>query len=191
MNIHEISEKHKISLRKLRAMAKDNLLRLDSVEDERSATVRNYLSRNANVTVEHLLWLIESPAMLIDLGRHAGRAKAQLSALGDVGATAAPRDVTAYIDDAARGDAEALRILLDWLLSVLPSKPVSHAWIATRLLIGLPENLRAHNVKKIPMALLNIRRMPEFAGGWTIERNGTRTKTFYMQPKNLVAKLDL
>lgn len=183
MNIYEISEKHKISLHKLRAMAKDNLLRLDSVEDERSALVRYYLSRNTNATVEHLLWLIESPAMLIDLGRYAERAKAQLSALGDVKATAAPRDVTAYIDDAARGDAEAQRILLDWLLGVLPGKPVSHAWLATRLLVGLPENLRAHNVKKLPMALLNIRKMPEFAGGWIIEKNGTRTQTFYTKPK--------
>lgn len=188
MNIYEISEKHKISLHKLRAMDKDNLLRLDTVEDERSATVRHYLSRNTNATVEQLLWLIEAPAMIVDLGRHANAARLQVAALGDVKATAAPRDVTAYVDDAARGDPDAMAIIVRWLQGVLPAKPVGYAWVATRLLIGLPENLRAFNVKRIPMALLNIKGMPEFAGWWSLAPSGgatDRNQTFYMRPKRL------
>lgn len=183
MNIYEISEKHKISLAKLRAMDKDNLLRLDSVEDDRSASVRYYLSRNTNATVEQLLWLIESPAMIVDLGKFADRARSQLNALGDVRQTAAPRDVTAYIDDAARGDADAMAIVSRWLRDVLPIKPVNYAWVATRLLIGLPENLRAFNIKRIPMALLNIKATPEFAGYWEIVGDGKRNQTFYAKAK--------
>jgi hypothetical protein len=191
LNIFEISEQFSISVAKLRKMEKAGCLRVDSEENEAAASLRHYLARNQQMTVGQLMTLIESPSLYIELGKWSDRARTQVAALGDVKADAAPLDVTAYIDDAARGDPEALDVLTRWLQSVLPARPVGHAWVAVRLLIGLPENLRAYNVKKIPMALLNVRKLPDFAGWFIVEKIGTRTQTFYMRAKKPVANLDL
>lgn len=184
MNIFEISEEFGLSVAKLRKMDKRGVLRLDSEENKRAAALRHYLARNQSLTVAQLMCLIETPAIYLDLGKWAKRAKAQVDGLGAVEATAAPLDVTAYIDDAARGDAEAIGILMRWLQGALPNKLVPHAWIATRLLLPLPENLRAANIKLIPIALLNVRKQPEFAGWWRlVQLGGTgRNQTFYEKP---------
>lgn len=186
-NIFEISEETGISLAKLRRMDKKGFLRLDTVENEVVTQLRHYLARNQQMSVKQLMWLIENPSAIIDLGGKAPRARAQLAALGDI--EPAPSTVTAYIGDAARKDAEAVEILSQWLREVLPAKPVSHAWISVRLLLGTPVggNLRASNISLIPLALMNVRRQASFAGWFEIVPAGeTRTTTFYSRPKNLL-----
>jgi hypothetical protein len=185
LNIYEIAEKFAISVAKLRKMERDGCLRVDGEDSETAAALRHYLARNQQMTVAQIMSLLDSPALYIELGKWADRARTQVAALGDVKATAAPRDVTAYIDDAARGDSEAVEILMRWLHGVLPAKPVPHSWIAARLLINLPENLRASFIKRIPIALLNVRKQPEFAGWWTLAPTGAkdRNQTFYQKAK--------
>lgn len=185
MNIYEISEEHSISVTKLRKLERDGLLCVDGQESQTAAALRYHLRRNQIMTVAQVLQLIDAPGLVIELNRWAERARTQLEALGDVKATQAPRDVTAYIDDAARGDAEAIAILLRWLQIVLPTRPVPHAWVGVRLLVGLPENLRAYNIRRVPLALLNVRKQPEFAGWWHLASTGgtERNRTFYARPK--------
>jgi hypothetical protein len=183
MNVFEFSERYAISLTKTRKIAKDNPHWFDERTNEKGLDIRAWLSQGKLLTAAQLCTLIEAPSLLLDLGKYADKAESQISALGNVKNEIAPREVAAYITDAAKGDADAVKVLVTWLRLILPAKPVNHAYIATRLLLGLPENVRAFDVPRVPRALLNCRRNPGFAGYWEIKKTLTRTATFYQKPK--------
>lgn len=190
MNLFEFAEKFKISLRKARAMEKADLLRLDETTSDLATELRLLLGRGQPLTAAQLCAMVDDPALVLDLGRYAGRAREQLDMLGKV--EPAPKAVAAYISEAARGDQAAVTVLLDWLQEIIPAKPVNHSFIAVRLLLGLAPSVRKFDVPRIPRALLECRRRAEFAEWWTVERSGTRSQTFYKRPaKKPVANFDL
>lgn len=192
MNVYEFAEEFRLSLKKARAMEKRGLLRLDGGADSEGDAIRHLLSRGQPLTAAMLCTLLESPGLVLELGKYASRAQEQISALGNAKGQAAPKHVAAYISDAARGDAEALGVLSDWLREVIPARPVDHCYIAVRLLLGLAPNARKFDIPRIPRALLNIRKRPDFAAWFTIETRGDRGKTFYNRPaKKPVATFDL
>ena len=182
MNLFEFAEKFKISLRKARAMQKADLLRLDETTSEEAAEIRTLLIKGQPLTAALLCWLVDNPAQVWELGRYAGKAQEQLETLGNVKAQAAPKEIAAYISDAARGDQEAVSVLLNWLFEIIPAKRVGHSFIAVRLLLGLAPSVRKFDVPRIPRALLECRRRQEFAEWWTVETRGTRAQTFYKRP---------
>jgi hypothetical protein len=181
MNIYEFCEKFRISLRKARKMDKAGVLRLDSGESEHGAEIRQQLRKGQPLTVAHFLYIIEEPTILSELCPYDEKAKNQLAALGDVNDEAAPREVAAYITDAARGDDEAIGILVGWLKGKIPAEAVTHHWVAIRLLMGLAANIRGYDVPRIQRALLNCRKSPDFTGWWRVETIRSRQVTFYQR----------
>lgn len=192
MNLFEFAEKFNISLSKARAMQKADVLRLDEVVSEEAAEIRALLIKGQPLTAALLCWLVDNPAQVWELGRYTGKAQEQLETLGNVKAQAAPKEIAANISDAARGDSEAVALLVSWLKEIIPARDVPHSFIAVRLLLGLAPGVRRFDVPRIPRALLQCRRCEDFAGWWIIHTHGTRSQTFYKRPaKKPLATFDL
>lgn len=192
MNLFEFAEKFNISLSKARAMQKADVLRLDETTSEEAAEIRALLIKGQTLTAALLCWLVENPAQVWELGKYSGKAQEQLATLGNAKAQAAPKEIAANISDAARGDSEAIALLVSWLKEIIPAREVPHSFIAVRLLLGLAPGVRKFDVPRIPRALLECRRRQEFAEWWTVETRGTRSQTFYKRPvKKPLATFDL
>lgn len=181
MNIFEISEKHKISVRKLRALDKDGLLRHDAsttILDEMRATFRE----GNKLNVAQLVYLIENPGGILELGKYASKAQTQLAELDIPESQKAPREVAAQILDAFEKEPGAIVALIAWLKTIIPEHPVGHAYIATRLLLGVPENVRRYDIPRLQRALMNCRDHPSFEGWHRKEKSVSRTRTVYQKP---------
>lgn len=178
-SIHEFSAEFHISLGKARRMEKRGWLRIDSNTtpiDE----IRLALKKGARLTVAHLVELIDNPGGLLELGPYARQAEAQLAVLEDPKADAAPFNVAAQILDAYRNDAEAVGIVARWIESILPAGPVGHAFIATRLLLGVPAGeTRKHDVLRLQRVLMNCRANPVLAGHSFTVKQASRNVTYY------------
>jgi hypothetical protein len=183
MNLFEFAKEFRISIRKARLMQKMGVLRLENDESEHGAKIRQNLSRGQPLTVPQFLRMIEDPTILRELWRYRDKAESQLVALGDVHGEAAPREVAAYVSDAARGDKESINVLIDWMKTVIPSRPVTHHWLAVRLLMGIPASIREFDEPRIGRALLNCRKTLDFKGWWRICKSRSRTYTLYQRPE--------
>lgn len=180
MNVFEFSEEFRLSLVKTRAIKK----RYPQIFDDNDSAVdamRSYLAKGVGITTTQLVDLIENPSWLLSLGRYAEKAEQALAALGDPQGQVAPKEVVANIMEAAKGEPEAVQILVDWLRSIIPASPVNHAFIATRLLLGIPATIRNSEASRIPRALLNARQHPDFANFWHLEKGVSRNKTVYQK----------
>jgi hypothetical protein len=180
MNIYEISEEFHISLAKLRKMKQKGILRVD---DSTTAgdLIRATLAKGNEPTAAQLVDLIEKPSLLLELGKYVDRAEYHLRKLANPQNQVAPKDVVANVMEAAKGETEAVLIMVDWLKSIIPTKPVGHAYVATRLLLGIPETIRKYEGPRIPRALLNARSHPNFAGWWRTEKQASRNVTLYQK----------
>lgn len=185
MNIFEFCERYHISLAKARRIAKDNPAWFSGTSTTFDL-IRTTLANGDRLTAAQLVELIEQPSGLLELGKYASRAEKELAALGKP--QAAPKEVVANIMEAAKGEPDALLILVDWLKSIIGDSPVGHAFIAVRLLLGTPASIRKSEGPRIPRALLNARNHPDFAGYWRVEKRGARNSTVYQKS---LASLDL
>jgi len=183
MNILEYCERYKISIPKARRQLKDGVLRLDECFSETLLEIRYYLSKGQRLPAAHIAYLIDNPKQIADLGNHAAKAQEQIEDVGNARQEAAPADVAAYIADAAKGDKEAVSILIDWLQSVIPDEPVGHSYLAVRLLLGVPENIRKFDVPRIVYAFMHCRKVESFSPWWRLETVGSRNVTIYQKPK--------
>jgi len=184
MNIAEFCQEFRISQKKAKAMQARGILLLTDDDTAQAAAIRASLIKGQPLSALQLVHLIESPSALLQLGRYAGKAGDQLEAIGDAQGERAPIEIAAMISDAARGDAPSLDALAAWLLSVLPVEPVGHSWIACRLLLALPANIREFDAPRIPRALMRCRKLPAFAGAWRYQTRSGRKFTLYARPKN-------
>jgi hypothetical protein len=180
VNIYEVAEKHKISLNKLRAMDKDGLLRLDESANA-SDPIRATLMKGNPLPVSQLVQLVEEPSLLLDLGKYARDAEKQIAALSDPLRQVAPKPVAAAVTDAAKNDPEAVALLVAWLKEIIPTRPVGHAFIAVRLLLGIPPAIRKYEAPRIGRALLNCRNNPALAGWWTVKPGVQSNSTIYQK----------
>jgi hypothetical protein len=180
MNIFEISEKHKISVKKLRAMDKDNLLRHDASTTALDE-IRSTLKTGNRLNVGQLVYLVENPGGLLELGKYASKAEAQLAELDNPAGQVAPREVAALILDAFEKQPAAIAKLVEWLKTVIPAHPVGHAYLATRLLLGVQENMRRHDTPRLQRAMMNCRDHPAFDGWWRTEKTVSRNRTVYQK----------
>lgn len=180
MNIFEFCERYNIKQGKARRMDKDGVLRLDASSNAFDP-IRATLANCDPLSAAQLVQLVENPGGLLELGKYAPKAHEQLQALGKPENQAAPREVAANIWEAAKGETEAVEILVAWLKEILPARVVGHNYLAVRLLLGLPENQRASEAPRIPRALLNCRRAESFAGFWHVEPGVSRNVTRYAQ----------
>ncbi len=180
MNIFECAEKYRISLKKLRLMERDGILRLDQ---SASATdpIRACLTKGNPLPVSMLVQLVEEPSLLLELGRHTRAAESQVSALGKPQKEPAIKAAAAAVSDAAKNDPEAVAVLCDWLRSIIPARPVGHSYIAARLLLGIPPAIRKFEGPRIGRALLNCRNSPGLAGWWTVKPGASQNSTVYQK----------
>lgn len=184
MNIHEMSNRTGVSLSTLRKLDRLGVLKVDA-ESDAAAAIRFHLTRNQQMTAAQFLAVLDDRTLISELGRYSARCQAQLDGLGAVEATLAPKSVTAEIPQAARGDDDAALVIAEWLMSILPADPVPHAWPAVRLLMPLNEFLREQYAPLINLALLNVRRLPEFALCWRSEKIGDRNQIRYFSKTTL------
>lgn len=187
MNIHDVATKSGVSVRALRKLEKLKLIAFDadpkSDEHPRASEIRFLLMRGQQLSAALLIDLLDTPAALYDLRKYEARAREQIAALGDVRASVAPIEVLASISDAAGADASAAQTLADWLTRILPNEPVSHYWVAVRLLLPLDPIQRGAVVKQISLALMNVRRVESFRPYWrSVAGKNSRTVINYSQP---------
>lgn len=185
MNIFQLSNKSGIPLAKLRKLEKLKALIVDPENGFLDGLIF-HMRGNQILSTAQLLTLVEDPDLLDDLAavkpRYASRAREQIAALGDISQHHAPRDVTAAVMGASRGDDDDGLIIATWLMGVLPGAPVPHAWVTVRLLAPLNEFLRGQTAPLISPALLNVRKLPEFAPYWRSEKIATRNHIRYFSP---------
>lgn len=181
MNIFDLADKSGISVKKLRVLDKLGGLRHDANAtplDGIAATIRS----GNRLSVAQLVYLIENPAGALELGdKYAGKAQTQLDELGRVKGQEAPRSISALILDAFENNPEAVAAVVGWCKSIIPAEPVGHSYIATRLLLGVPENLRVHDFPRLRRLMSNCREHPEFAGWWHKEKVSSRNRTVYQK----------
>lgn len=182
MNAYEIAERFDLSLSKSKKIAKALSLPV-TTKDARIAAIRLHLSRGCQLSTKQLLLLIKEPALRPKLGKYDSLVYPQMYALGNVPASTAPIQVTAYIAGAASGDPESVKIIVDWLKQILPSAPVRYQWIAVRLLIGQWPMLGHADFRRINLVMKNVRNHPEFFYWWDFEPIGTGWSTVYRRPR--------
>lgn len=193
MNLAEFCQEFRISTAKAKRMDKAGVLLLEDSGCTIAASIRQSMIKGNPLSVMQLVDLIESPSALLELGRYASKAMDQLEAIGDAQEGAAPREIVAQLSDAARGDPAAVLALVDWIKSTLPEsgEAVSHAWIAARLLLGVPAKARQFDVPRIPRALMRCRKASEFAGWWHYSARSGRKFSLYARPNFSLASYDL
>ncbi|MBX9897674.1 MAG: hypothetical protein K2Y17_07200 [Qipengyuania sp.] len=185
MNIYEFAQKYDISVKKVRKMHKAGVLLIDDTEHPLADEMRACLSKGQPLSTIHLLALIENPRLAWQLGRYAKKAQAQVDALGDPTTGAAPREIGAKIYSGICRDEDSIGSLIAWLKEIIPTKAVGHQYVAVRLALGIPIQIRAAGARCIPAVLLHSRKHPEFAAWWRIEKVGWRNRTFYCRPEKL------
>lgn len=182
MNIFEISEKSKISVKKLRVLDKLGVLRHDASATELDG-MRNTFREGNQLNVAQLVYLVENPAGLLELGRYAEKARAQMESIRDVAGQvkAAPPEISAQILEAFEKEPKAIAAIVEWCKSILPAEPVGHSYIAVRLLLGVPENVRRFDIPRLQRVMMNCRDHPNFAGWWRREKLVSRNRTVYQK----------
>lgn len=183
MNIYKLAFRSKIPITKLRKLEKLGVLRVkDDGESQFLDGLIFHMRANQTLSVMHLLGLSEG-STLDELEavkpRYAKRAKNQMLALGNTEDSLAPRDVTAAIEGASRHHPEEARVIADWLKGILPASPVAHAWVAYRMMKPLNPAAREKAASEISLAMVNVRKLPEFAGYWRSEKIGGRSVIKY------------
>lgn len=182
MNIYEVAAQFKISVSKLRKMDKAGILKLDK-SHPLTDSMRFYLGKGQPLTVAQLVALVEDPTIIEQLGEKAGVALAQVAALN--APTAAPLETVAEIDQASRGDTDAIGRLIPYLKTQIllaasqGHSVINHHYLAVRLVLGSPASLRDYNAARIARALLNCRRHPGFAGWWRVVPRGALAVSEY------------
>jgi hypothetical protein len=193
MNLLEFCDKYRISHAKAKRMQKDGVLLLADNTSLNLMRIREIFVQGNNLGAVELCLILEHPSLLTELGRYAERALDQLDDLGDAIAGQAPLDVSMSLMDAANGDEAAIRGLCDWIKSALPEdgSSVGYSWLAVRLMLPLPANIRHHENERIRRALLRCRKSGALNGWFTYERKSGRNVTRYARPKNSLVDLDL
>lgn len=181
MNIFDISEKAKVSVKALRRLDKLGVLRHDESTTELDG-IRATIKMGNRLNVGQLVYLVENAGALLELGKYASKAEIQLAELDKPATQVAPREVAAQILAAFEKEPEAVAEIVRWLKTVIPSHPVGHSYVAARLLLGVPVANRVHDIPRLQRVMMNCRDDPTFAGWWRKERGVSQSKTIYQKP---------
>lgn len=175
--ILEISEKCRVPVRALKRLERAGYIRFsEDEENERAAAIRLSLSRGNGLSLAHTMALLDDPGLFEELRVYAMRARKIVYALGDVEGQAAPSSIAVLIEGAAAGEADAIAGLIAWIKGALPGQPVSYLWLGARLVYR--SLLQAADVKNLPLAILNLKKSPEFSGCFFVADG----KTFFRRP---------
>lgn len=179
--LHEFCERWNISLRKARLMDKEGDLRLSGSEKPIDAIRLALKTSSRRLNVAQLVYLIENPDEALELGPYGRLAEAAIEALDKPKGQVAPPDVTAQILDAYNGEPAAVEIIAKWLASIIPGKPVNHAYLAVRLMLGVPEGTRKYDFPRVQRVFKYARAHPAMAGLWKTVRQASQNVTYYQK----------
>lgn len=184
MDIYGISNRSGLSLRSLRKLEQLAVLKTTPPDNPVIEPMRYNIRKGHSLTALQLAALVEDPDLLWELGDHSEKTQARIDGLGDCQGSKAPMPIVLAVEGAAKDKAEAIELLCDWLRSIIPPVgPVTHYFVAVRLLLGVVPNLRKYVASRIPQALLNCRNAESFAG-WSSKEpdNRGRNVTRYHRP---------
>jgi hypothetical protein len=193
MTLLEFCDEFRISHAKAKRMQKRGVLLLNDIGDLDLVKIRQTFRQSNDLRADILCALLESPSLVLQLGRYSGKAQDALDDIGDAIAGQAPREVALSLMDAANGDEAAIKSLCDWIKGALPKdgSPVGYHWLAVRLMLPLPANIRHHENERIRRALLRCRKSGALDGWFTYEHKSGRNVTIYARPKISLVDLDL
>lgn len=177
MNINEIAARYRLPIGPLRRMEKAGLLVADSSGIDGAAKMRHYLASGRPLSVAQLIELARGDrALMAKLGPYRAKAKAQVSALGDIASDGLGAGFTAgLIYGAAVADPGSLETLAEWLKRTVPADGCGYHYVACRMIWDCPLERWAQTYKFLPRAIINLRSMPELAG-WSSKGKGETTK---------------
>jgi len=174
MNIHELHEKSGVSLRTLRKIEKLLKGRPIGASDPVVDAIKSQTNRTRPLSVAQYMALIDKPELIDALGNRAERIEQELETIGDAIGQAAPREVTLRLQDAAKLNPEAVAIIAQWMQSAIPEQGcVPYAYLALRLIYGVPENLRRNALPLVPRAIQAAKQHEALAGHWRFAEKAT------------------
>ena len=177
--LYEFCARWNISVKKAKLMNKEGDLRLSGEEtllDEIRLTLKTGSRR---LSVAQLVYLVDNPGEILELGKYGKLADEQVSALCHPEKEPAPRDVAAQILTAYDNEPEAVEAIAKWMASIIPAGPVPHAFMAVRLLLGVPENVRKYDFPRVQRVFMHARNHPALKPHWFTVREGSRNVTYY------------
>ena len=182
MNIHEIAEKYKLGLVKVRRMQGEGHPMVPAM--------RANLWRGQALSVAQLFALIESPEIFAELRTKQSQARAQIEALGAYDLDKPAASLLRSFADASENDSDAIKACIRWLKSILPVEPVPYAWLAVRVAQGITDvNARQDFLLKFGRAMHFVCLAPDFAGWHTMEKFGHGNRKIYFRPTQIFLDL--
>lgn len=184
MTLLEFCARFRISHKKAKLMLKAGALNVSENANPDAIRIRETLVKGNPLSVVDLCAILETPSLLLELGKFAGKASDQVEPVGNALQEVAPVEIVAGIADAARGDPAAVLELVTWIKRALPvdGAAVSYSWLACRILLASPANIREFDAPRIIRALSRCRKDPEFSGWWTYGVKAGRKTSIYARP---------
>lgn len=197
----DLSLKYGIPLAKIRALANDGLQFYDSpVESDKAFQRASYeirYGRIAAFSIAYVLRLRRDPtgeddaklcALLEYAAKDYGEAiEARIDAIGNAWRELLP-DAARILDSVAAGKAKGIDELAAWCRTCLDRSEgeLGHDYLATRLLLSVPESVMLDYPKAIQTALNRLKHAGLLEGYWhkAVAKNG-KTVTIYHKPLDL------
>jgi hypothetical protein len=194
--IYEIAKASGLSLRTLRKLEKIGALNATKSSDPITDAARENLKKGNKLTALQQLHLLRNPAARDTLQQWDLEIDAILKRLGDAISEAIPWSVSNAIELCARREPEAIDKIASAIRNLIQlsdafdkGQSQDHAFIAVRLLAGVPDHSLDSLAKRAQACLWNCRRSPILSDCWRLNERG---QTEYFRPtKKPVAILDL
>jgi len=186
MDIYELHERSKVSLRSLQKLHKLGALLIDKEVHPIYCKAQNTLRQGHVLTAEQLLFFHTNPEWIDRMGRHEIAVRAALQELGDVEADQASRDIGAETAEAAMVNPQSIERIATWLSDMIDTsagfdnrQEQGHAFVAVRLLADVPGDLWQFNVPHVSKALYRVRAHDLMQGRFRIDE---RKRVQYRRP---------
>ncbi len=188
MDIFDVAKLTGVSVRNLKKVEKHGLLKIKKPNNDVLAKARHNLRRGNALTAEQLAYFIRFPDWLDRLDSpYEANARAVIETLGDVTGEAMPWEVSAGLPFAVNGEEDSLGPIVTWLRTLIDTSPAfaagrmrGHAYMAVRVLAGIPEQHLESNAPLISKLFWKIRtRSKDFAEYWFVDEN---KRTQYRRP---------
>ncbi|WP_447930715.1 hypothetical protein [Sphingopyxis fribergensis] len=171
MNIYEIATKFDLSIRKVRRMEKAGIFKKSGSEDSIVSKMSYALGKGNRLSAINLAALVEDSNLVYELGPYFEKADEQVRNLGNVRDEIA-QDAWAHVDLAANDDPAAVERMIRWMKSVIPhDHEVPYEYLAVRILLAKTGGVRKYLAARMPRAILNCRKNPDFANWVALKPN--------------------
>lgn len=183
-DIYQIHFETGLSVRALKGLERRGYLKVTSAKNPRLSKINVAMLKGNRLSAIDLVYLVENPDLVYDLGDRADRALTQIEKLNDPKADACEPYLANTVDLAAMGNPDKIAELAAWMRSKIPaSGEVDHGYLAVRILLGISPNVVNYVAGKIPRAFLNVRATAGFKD-WSskkINKYGQKA-TFFHRP---------